>query len=216
MPTLKRPDIVISERSTANSGSETSRPSSHIYVKTFVNESGDRIYHFTSVTVDQDGKEVSISNQEKRPNRIINLLQNGRLIWTNPEKFEKEVLSASDTQKEDAVLPMDSQSATQTAFTDSLGFDSKTSGGKGNALPSDKQAERTESLKRDSAGMREFLEELKGVTAWSEDLKMDVSTRTAPGEELMGYLHRPLIPEAANRVIDRGGQNEPTTLGEMI
>ena len=144
-PTLERPDIVISERSTANSGSETSRPSSHIYVKTFVNENGDRIYHFTSVTVDRDGKEVSISNQEKRPNRIINLLQNGRLIWTNPEKFEKEAISASDTQKEDAVLPMDSQSATQTAFTDSLGFNSKTSGGKDNTLLSDKQGKGGES-----------------------------------------------------------------------
>ena len=67
-----------------------------------------------------------------------------------------------------------------------------------------------------AAGMREFLEELKGVTAWSEDLKRNVSTRTPPGEELMGYLHRPLIPEAANRIIDRQDQNEPTTLGEMI
>ena len=144
-PTLERPDIVISESSSAGSGSETSRPSSHIYVKTFVDESGERIYHFTSVTVEIDGKEVSISNQEKRPNRIINLLQNGRLIWSNPEKFYKEAISASDTQKEDAVLPLDSQSATQSAFTDSLGLNSKTSSDKGNTLSGGKQGNGAES-----------------------------------------------------------------------
>ena len=32
----------------------------------------------------------------------------------------------------------------------------------------------------------------------------------------MGYLHRALIHEVANRVIDRRNQNEPTTLGERI
>lgn len=46
-PTLERPDIVIADTSKAKEGQNTSRPSSHVYVKTFVDETGERIYHFT-------------------------------------------------------------------------------------------------------------------------------------------------------------------------
>ncbi|MBD5268891.1 MAG: hypothetical protein HDR48_03245 [Bacteroides sp.] len=99
--------------------------------------------------MERDGKEVCISNQEKRPNRIINLLQNGRLIWSNPEKFYKEAISASDTQKEDAVLPLDSQSDTQTAFTDSLGLNSKTSANKVTNSASEKQEGEAESSREE-------------------------------------------------------------------
>ena len=57
---------------------------------------------------------------------------------------------------------MDSQSATQTAFTDSRGLNSKASDGKGNVVLSDKQADGVESTlierisKLDAANQQEI------------------------------------------------------------
>ena len=52
---------------------------------------------------------------------------------------------------------MDSQSATQTAFTDSLGINSKAFDGKGNALVSDKQGEGAEiSKEKPIAGLEGY------------------------------------------------------------
>ncbi len=48
--------------------------------------------YFTSITVSKDGKEVVISNQEKRRNAIANLLTKGKLVW----KHADDVSDASD------------------------------------------------------------------------------------------------------------------------
>ena len=72
-PTLQTPDFIIEDKSKVKDG-KPERDYSLVFVKSFVGGNKERIYHFTSVTVQQDGKEVSISNQEKSANRIKNLL----------------------------------------------------------------------------------------------------------------------------------------------
>ncbi|MBR3565209.1 MAG: hypothetical protein IKN91_02620 [Paludibacteraceae bacterium] len=80
-PTLETPQIIIEERSQAKSG-KTERPSSYIFIKAFYNEENkERTYLFTSVTIQKDGVEVSISNQEKKKNRVKRLLMEGRLAY---------------------------------------------------------------------------------------------------------------------------------------
>ncbi len=64
-PTLENPDIIIEDASRAKTGEQTERGSSYIFIKSFKGKNGERMYHFTSVTVQKDGKEVVVSNQEK-------------------------------------------------------------------------------------------------------------------------------------------------------
>ena len=91
-PTLENPDVIIEDSSEAKEGDTTERGSSYVFVKAFVKSDGSRYYYFTSVTVSKDGREVVISNQEKRRNVLTNLLMKGKLIW----KHADDVSTASD------------------------------------------------------------------------------------------------------------------------
>ena len=107
-PTLENPDIIVEDNRPAKDGNQE-RDYSYVFVKTFVNKDGERYYHFTSVTVQKDGKEVVISNQERRPNRISKLLQEGKVTWTN-ERFS----SHPNTRIEGPVPLNDSNRPTST------------------------------------------------------------------------------------------------------
>lgn len=94
-PTLETPDVIIEDASEAKYGDVTERRSSYVFVKAFKKADGSRYYYFTSVTVSKDGKEVVISNQEKRKNAIANLLTNGKLVWRHAD----DVSAASDVKQ---------------------------------------------------------------------------------------------------------------------
>ena len=94
-PTLENPDVIIEDASEAKDGDVTERSSSYIFVKAFKKKDGSRYYYFTSVTVSKEGKEVVVSNQEKRKNAIANLLSNGNLVW----KHADDVSAASDIEQ---------------------------------------------------------------------------------------------------------------------
>lgn len=89
-PTLERPDFIIEDINDNDTSHE--RNSSYVFVKGFTDKEGNRTYYFTSVTVSQDGREVVVSNQEKRGNRISKLLQSGKVVWKN-EKFSLHPIS---------------------------------------------------------------------------------------------------------------------------
>ena len=91
-PTLENPDFIVEDKSEAKEGDITERGSSYVFVKTFHKDDGSRYYYFTSVTVRKDGREVVISNQEKRKSKILDLLLNGKLVW----KRADDVSTASD------------------------------------------------------------------------------------------------------------------------
>lgn len=83
-PTLEDPDVIIEDDSKSQNVHTEERPSSYIFVKTFTGKDGSRLYYFTSVTVQKEGNEVVVSNQEKNYNRISGLLQNGKVIRIKP------------------------------------------------------------------------------------------------------------------------------------
>ena len=91
-PTLEHPHAIIADVSEAKEGDTTERASSYVFIRSFKKVDGSRYYYFTSITVSKDGKEVVISNQEKRRNAIANLLTKGKLVW----KHADDVSDASD------------------------------------------------------------------------------------------------------------------------
>ena len=101
-PTLQSPDAVIEVKS---GGENSERSSSYVFVKTFTKEDGSRYYYFTSITVQNDGVEIVISNHEKRVKRISKLLQEGKIAWINekfslhPTKQVKESVPLNDWRK---------------------------------------------------------------------------------------------------------------------
>lgn len=83
-PTLEHPCVIIEDEREDHDGSHE-RFSSYIFIKTFAKKDGTRYYHFASITVSKEGKEVVISSQERSANRISKLLQQGKVAWINKE-----------------------------------------------------------------------------------------------------------------------------------
>lgn len=82
-PTLTNPDVIIEQSSHAKDGQETERKTSYVFIKSFIDKDGNRQYYFTSVTVQKNGREVVVSNQEKTKNRISKLLHEEKAAWIN-------------------------------------------------------------------------------------------------------------------------------------
>ena len=82
-PTLERPSIIIEDKSKAKEGQIAERDFSYVFVKAFTGKNGERMYYFTSVTVQKDNQEVVVSNQEKERSRIMRLLKDGKLAYIN-------------------------------------------------------------------------------------------------------------------------------------
>ena len=79
-PTLETPDCVI-EIPTQSKDGNTERPSSLLFVKAFIGKDGQKHYFFTSVTVQKDDMEVSVSNHLETRKRIADFLKKGKLLY---------------------------------------------------------------------------------------------------------------------------------------
>lgn len=80
LETLSNPDVVLEEKDKEQNMFHE-RPSSYLFVKTFQKEDGSKFVHFESVTVSQDGMEVSISSHIIRENQLKNKLKSDRLLY---------------------------------------------------------------------------------------------------------------------------------------
>lgn len=80
LETLSNPNIVLEEKDKEQNMFHE-RPSSYLFVKTFQKEDGSKYVHFESVTVSQDGMEVSISSHIIRENQLKNKLKSDRLLY---------------------------------------------------------------------------------------------------------------------------------------
>ena len=80
LETLSNPDVVLEEKDKEQNMFHE-RPSSYLFVKTFQKEDGSKYVHFESVTVSQDGMEVSISSHIIRENQLKNKLKSDRLLY---------------------------------------------------------------------------------------------------------------------------------------
>lgn len=109
-PTLENPDIIIEDESQARDGDNTERPSSYVFVKTFLKGDGSRYYYFTSITVSKEGREVVVSSQEKSRNRILRLMLEGSVIWRTPKDA---TTSSAEKQGLDYAHPNEAEDATK-------------------------------------------------------------------------------------------------------
>lgn len=109
-PTLENPDIIIEDESQARNGDNTERPSSYVFVKTFLKGDGSRYYYFTSITVSKEGREVVVSSQEKSRNRILRLMLEGSVIWRTPKDA---TTSSAEKQGLDYAHPNEAEDATK-------------------------------------------------------------------------------------------------------
>ena len=80
LETLSNPDVVLEEKDKGQNMFHE-RPSSYLFAKTFQKEDGSKYVHFESVTVSQDGMEVSISSHIIRENQLKNKLKSDRLLY---------------------------------------------------------------------------------------------------------------------------------------
>jgi N12 class adenine-specific DNA methylase len=80
LETLSNPDVVLEEKDKEQNMFHE-RPSSYLFVKTFQKEDGSKFVHFESVTVSQEGMEVSISSHIIRENQLKNKLKSDRLLY---------------------------------------------------------------------------------------------------------------------------------------
>ena len=80
LETLSNPDVVLEEKDKEQNMFHE-RPSSYLFVKTFQKEDGSKYVHFESVTVSQDGMEVSISSHIIRESQLENKLKSDRLLY---------------------------------------------------------------------------------------------------------------------------------------
>ena len=76
--TLERPDFVIEENS-PQEGAE--RQSKYLFVKTFIKGDGSTYRHYESVTIQQEGKEISISSHYIGENKLRDALINDRVLY---------------------------------------------------------------------------------------------------------------------------------------
>lgn len=103
-PTLEHPFIIIEDERASND-KNSERDTSYVFIRTFLKKDGSRYYHFASVTVSKDGKEVVISSQERSANRISKLLQQGKVAWIDerfglhPKSQIKESVPLNDSNK---------------------------------------------------------------------------------------------------------------------
>lgn len=79
-PTLEDPDVVLEERSSSDSAE---RDSSLLFVKTFI-RNGEKIKHYTSVTVSKDGMEVVVSNHYMEKSALRRKLSEDAVIYSKP------------------------------------------------------------------------------------------------------------------------------------
>ena len=79
LETLNNPDIILEEKSKEDP--EHERDSVYLFIKTFQKEDGSKYVHFESVTVQQDGLEVSISSHIIRENQLRNKMKSDRLLY---------------------------------------------------------------------------------------------------------------------------------------
>lgn len=79
--TLQEPDVIFKEPSQAKEGQETERPHSYVFVKTF-DRNGEKIKYYTSVTVQKDNMEVSISSHYMNPARVKERFMTLERIYT--------------------------------------------------------------------------------------------------------------------------------------
>ncbi len=97
--TLTNPDIVIEEKDEEGENLFHERPSSYLFIKTFVRKDGTKYRHYESVTISKDGKEVSISSHLISENQLSDKIKNGGLLYKATALDSPSTLSAEQSSE---------------------------------------------------------------------------------------------------------------------
>lgn len=108
METLSNPDIILEEND-REPNLLHERASSYLFVKTFRKEDGSKYIHYESVTVSQDGMEVSISSHMIRENQLRNKMKSDRLLYKATALDEPANSSAEQPVKRGGSLSSESK-----------------------------------------------------------------------------------------------------------
>ena len=103
LETLEHPDLVL-EETDKEENMFHERPSSYLFVKTFQKPDGSKYVHFESVTVQQDGMEVSVSSHIIRENQLRNKVKSDRLLYKATALDEPAHSSAEQPTNEGSSL----------------------------------------------------------------------------------------------------------------
>ena len=91
--TINRPDIILEEKDLSGNNNHE-RKSSFLFVKTFKKKDTNSFTHFESVTVAQEGQEVSISSHMIRENQLKKKMKSDRLLYIATALDESATSSA--------------------------------------------------------------------------------------------------------------------------
>ncbi len=140
-PTLRDPDVIISERSESNNG-DTERPSSYVFVKTF-NRNGEKVKFYASITVKRDGMEVSISSHYVSKNKVLRALQDGDVIHIRKVLLpnSSEMRLAEHQNDESDLLPTQGSDTSYSKGSDNSAENNSSVENSSLDLPLDKQGE---------------------------------------------------------------------------
>ena len=78
IPTIVRPDLVFEEND-REEGAE--RQTKYVFVKTFVDESGEKHINYASISVKKEGMEVITSSHRLRDKQVLNKIEKEQMLW---------------------------------------------------------------------------------------------------------------------------------------
>ena len=200
-PTLEAPHAIVEEPSMAKEGQETERDSSYIYIRVFEKEDGSRHYHFTSVSVQRDGGEVIVSNQEKSRNQVKRLLTEGVVLWMRADNapdtsdVDQDLYSSQGTELSDPA----SEGTDASQSTPSEGKDNESTS---HADPND-----------ESLSPEEAYEAVLRATNGDVELALEVVESTVADKEKALAKAKKAKPRSANTIEGKIQAREEVTAG---
>ena len=119
-PTLSNPDVIIEEASEAKDGN-AERGSSFLFIKTF-NRNGEKVKFYASITVKQDGMEVSVSSHYMNKNKVKRALQESGVLYIREELLSNSSECRLAEHRDDVpdLLPTQESNASENKDTHSF------------------------------------------------------------------------------------------------
>ena len=78
IPTIERPDLIFEE---TDYDPSAERQTKYVFVKTFVDEAGEKHLNYASVSIKKDGMEVITSSHRLRDKQVLNKIEKEQMLW---------------------------------------------------------------------------------------------------------------------------------------
>ncbi len=145
LETLSSPNIVLEESDNEENLFHV-RPSTYLFIKTFEKEDGSKYVHFESVTVSQDGMEVSVSSHIIRENQLRNKMKSDRLLYKATALDNSAILSAEQPVNKGGSLSSADKGSENSPIPKELGEKIAAAEAETNTNPTEQQNEATDAV----------------------------------------------------------------------